>query len=67
MGEMRVESLAPQAVNMLSAIQLLTGSGRFFFPSLNVVNRPISEGTVNGELRRLGSSKEGMTGAWVSH
>jgi integrase len=62
MGEMHIVPLAPQAVDILRAIQPLTGSGRFLFPSLRTVSRPISEGTVNAALRRLGFSKEDMTG-----
>ena len=62
MGEMHVVPLAPQSVDILLAIQPLTGSGRSVFPSLRTVTRPISEGTVNAALRRLGFSKEDMTG-----
>jgi integrase len=62
MGEMHIVPLASQAVDILRAIQPLTGSGRFVFPSLRTVTRPISEGTVNAALRRLGFSKEDMTG-----
>jgi integrase len=54
--------LASQAVDILRAIQPLTGSGRFLFPWLRTVTRPTSEGTLNGALRRLGFSKEDMTG-----
>lgn len=61
-GELHVVPLAPQAVDILLAIQPLTGSGRFVFPSLRTVTRPISEGTVNAALRRLGFSKDDMTG-----
>ena len=62
MGEIHIVPLAAQAVDMLRAIQPLTGAGRFVFPSLRTVTRPISEGTVNAALRRLGFSKEDMTG-----
>jgi hypothetical protein len=51
MEEMRIVPLAPQAVDILVSIQPL-GSGRFVFPSLHTVTRPISEGTVNAALRR---------------
>jgi integrase len=61
-GEAHVMPLAQQAVDILLVIQPLTGSGRFVFPSLRTVTRPISEGTVNAALRRLGFSKEDMTG-----
>ena len=60
MREMQVVPLAPQAVDILRAIQPLTGSGRFVFPSLRTVPRPISEGTMSAALRRLAFSKEDM-------
>ena len=62
MGEAHVVLLTQQAVDILLVIQPLTGSGRFVFPSLRTVTLPISEGTVNAALRRLGFSKEDMTG-----
>ncbi len=62
LGEMHIVPLAPQAVDIMRAIQPLTGSGRFVFPSMRTVTRPISEGTVNAALRWLGFSKEDMTG-----
>jgi integrase len=54
--------LALQAVVILREIQPLTGSGRFIFPSLRTNTRPISEGTLNAAIRRIGFSKEEMTG-----
>jgi integrase len=62
MGEMHIVPLAPQAVDILRAIQSLTGFGRCVFPSLRTVTRPISEVTVNAALRRLGFLKEDITG-----
>lgn len=54
--------LSTQAIEVLRQIQPLTGTGRFVFPSLRTNTRPISEGTLNAALRRLGFSKEEMTG-----
>ena len=54
--------LAHQALAVLRQIQPLTGSGRFVFPSLRTNTRPISEGTLNAAIRRVGFSKEEMTG-----
>lgn len=62
MREMQVVPLAPQAVDILRAIQPLTGSGCFVFPSPRTVPSPISEGTMSAALRRLVFSKEDMTG-----
>lgn len=54
--------LAVQAVEMLQDLRPLTGGGRFVFPSLRGRARPMSENTINGALRRLGYSKDEMTG-----
>jgi integrase len=62
MGDAHIVPLAKQAVAILREIQPLTGSGRLVFPSLRTNTRPISEGTLNAALRRVGFSKEEMTG-----
>ena len=62
MREAHIVPLATQAVAILHKIQPLTGSGRFVFPSLRTNTRPISEGTLNAALRRVGFSKDEMTG-----
>jgi integrase len=54
--------LSAQAVAILTELQALTGSGRFLFPGLRTVSRPMSENTVNAALRRLGYAKDEMTG-----
>ena len=51
-----------QAIEILEEIQPLTGPGRYVFPSLRTHTRPMSENTINGALRRLGYTKEEMTG-----
>ena len=43
MDEVHMVPLASQAVDILRAIQPLTGSGRFVFPWLRTVTRPISD------------------------
>lgn len=53
--------LAPQAVAILKELKLLTGHGRFVFPSLRTGERPMSENTVNAALRRLGYTGDEMT------
>jgi integrase len=62
MGEQHVVPLSQQAIAILRDIQPLTGSGRFVFPSLRTATRSISDGTLNAALRRLGFSKDDMTG-----
>jgi integrase len=54
--------LSSQAVAVLRELQLLTGSGRYVFPGIRTASRPMSENTVNAALRRLGYSKDEMTG-----
>jgi integrase len=62
MGEQHIVPLARQAVAVLREIQPLTGHGRYVFPGERTRERPISENTVNGALRRLGYTKDEMTG-----
>jgi integrase len=62
MAEQHVIPLSTQAVSILREQQTITGSGRFVFPSLLSRDRPMSDNTVNSALRRLGYSKDEMTG-----
>jgi len=57
-----VVPLSRQVLEVLRELQPLTSSGRYLFPGLRSVSRPMSENTVNGALRRLGYSKDEMTG-----
>ncbi len=54
--------LAPQAIAILRDLQLLTGQGKFVFPSIRSAARCMSENTINAALRRLGFAKDEMTG-----
>lgn len=54
--------LSRQAVEVLRELKLATGSGRYVFPSVRTATRPMSENTVNAALRRLGYTKDEMTG-----
>lgn len=54
--------LSSQAVAVLRELQLLTGSGHYVFSGIRSASRPMSENTVNAALRRLGYSKDEMTG-----
>lgn len=59
--KMKVDHLVPlaaQAVEILRSIHLMTGHGRYIFPSLRTGERPMSENTVNAALRGMGYSKE---------
>jgi len=59
--------LSTQAVQILRELQRLTGDGKLVFPSVRSRQRPMSDNTVNGALRRLGYSKEQMTGHGFRH
>lgn len=54
--------LCQQAVDILKELQPLTGSGRYVFPSARSFTRPMSENAILAALRRMGYSKEEMTG-----
>ena len=61
-GAPHVVPLAPQAVTILrDDLQPLTGAGRYVFPALTTAERPMSENTVRGALRRLGYGNDDMT------
>jgi integrase len=61
-GRPHLVPLAPQAVNVLRELQPISGHGRYVFPSLLTGERCMSENTVNTALRRMGFTKEEMTG-----
>ncbi|MEZ5585231.1 MAG: tyrosine-type recombinase/integrase [Candidatus Competibacteraceae bacterium] len=54
--------LSSQALAILRELYPVTGDGRYLFPSVRSLSRPMSENTVNGALRRLGYDKDEMTG-----
>ena len=60
MREPHVMPLSRQAVTILRDIALLTGHGRYVFPSIRGSRRPLSENTLNAALRRMGYAKEEM-------
>lgn len=62
--KMRDEHIIPlsrQAIEILEEIRPLTGGGRYVFPSVRSADRPMSENTITGALRRLGYSGDEMT------
>lgn len=63
--KMRVVHIVPlstQAIKLLRELQALTGNGKYVFPSVRTAMRPMSENTINAGLRRLGYTKEEITG-----
>ncbi len=54
--------LSTQAVQVLREIHAYTGEGKYVFPSFRTQERAMSNNTVNGALRRLGYTKDEMTG-----
>ena len=62
MRSKHIVPLSTQAAAVLRALQPLTGKGRYVFPGARSRDRPMSENTVNGALRRLGWSGAEMTG-----
>jgi integrase len=53
--------LPRQALAILQTHHKTTGTGRLVFPGLGNPDRPISENTLNGALRRLGYGQDEMT------
>jgi integrase len=54
--------LSTQAISILQELETLTGNSPYVFPSIRTLRRPMSDNTVLGALRRLGYSKDEMTG-----
>ncbi len=50
--------LTDTTVSILEDIQRLTGNGIYVFPGLRSKTAPMSDGTLNGALRRMGYTKE---------
>lgn len=62
MREDHIVPLSQQALEILREIQLLTGHGKYVFPSNRTSERPMSEAAINAALRRIGYDKTEMTG-----
>lgn len=62
MREQHIVPLCKQALAALRELKPITGAGKFLFPGPYHRDRPMSENTVNAALRRMGYSKEQMTG-----
>ena len=62
--KMRTDHLVPlstQATDILRDMHLMTGDGKYVFPSIRTAERCMSENTVNAALRGMGYTKEVMT------
>ena len=53
--------LSRQAVAIIEGLRPITGNSRYLFPQIRSWHRPLSDGTLNAALRRLGYSKSEMT------
>ncbi|WP_243363067.1 tyrosine-type recombinase/integrase [Fundidesulfovibrio terrae] len=62
MREQHIVPLCTQSVAIIEELRPLTGHGKYLFPSMRTLERPMSENTVNGALRRLGYTKDELTG-----
>lgn len=56
-----VVPLSRQVIALFRTAHIMTGSGRYIFPSIRTHLKPMSENTVNAALRRLGYSNDEMT------
>lgn len=61
MKTLHIVPLSMQAINILRDLLPLTGSGKYVFPGVTYSNRPMSNNTVRGALRRLGYTNDEMT------
>lgn len=62
--KMRMDHLVPlsrQALEILEELRQLTGSGKYLFPSIRTIDRPISDMTLVAGLRRMGFEKDEMS------
>jgi integrase len=62
--KMRTEHWVPlstQAIQILRDLEPITGGGKYVFPGLRTPQRPMSENTANGALRRLGYTGDEQT------
>jgi integrase len=62
MKEPHLVPLSKQAVEILKEIQPLTSMSRYVFPSVRTPQRPMSSSAILAALRRMGYTKDKMTG-----
>jgi integrase len=54
--------LSGQAIAILRDLYPLTGGGKYVFPGVRSIRRPMSENTINAALRYMGFDRDTMTG-----
>ncbi len=59
---LHIVPLSRQAIEILQDIQPLTGNGRYVFPGARSKDRPMSDNAILAAMRRMGISKEEMSG-----
>jgi integrase len=62
MKQPHIVPLARQALEVLKELRPLTGRGKYLFPSPRSSQRPMSDNAALSALRRMGISKEEMSG-----
>lgn len=62
MKVMHIVPLSRQAVEILRELLPYTGRGRYVFPSVRTLDRPMSENTVNAAFRRMGFGQDEIVG-----
>jgi integrase len=62
MNEPHLVPLCTQAVEILTELRALTGSGRYVFPGARTNGRPMSDNAILAALRRMGYAKDEMSG-----
>jgi len=58
MGQTHIVPLSRQGLEVIEKLRPLTGHNRYLFPSLRGQGKCMSEGTLNGALRRMGVGQE---------
>ena len=61
-GQAHLVPLAQQALEILHDLHPLTGRGKYLFPSHRTTSRPMSDNAILSALRRMGYSRDEMTG-----
>lgn len=62
MGRAHKVPLSRQVLALLADLRALPAGSKYLFPSIRSNDRPISDNTINAALRRVGYSKEEVTG-----
>lgn len=61
MGSPHAVPLSRQSLALFDVLRRLGRPGRYVFPAIHSIHRPMSENTLNCALRRIGYSKDEMT------